>query len=107
MLGIIKTRSRTIAEIARLLETGELRFDTGVVVAEQTERLLAVKGIGPWSANYLAMRVLNHPDAFMETDAGVKHALPHLEPKERLALAEQWRPWRSYAVLCLWNSLAE
>ena len=71
------------------------------------ERLLAVKGIGPWSANYLAMRVLNHPDAFMETDAGVKHALPHLEPKERLALAEHWRPWRSYAVLCLWNSLAE
>ena len=53
------------------------------------------------------MRVLNHPDAFMETDAGVKHALPHLEPKERLELAEQWRPWRSYAVLCLWNSLAE
>lgn len=107
VLGVIKTRSRTIAEIARLLEAGDLRFDAGAVVAEQMERLLAVKGIGPWSANYLAMRVLNHPDAFMETDAGVKHALPHLEPKERLELAEQWRPWRSYAVLCLWNSLAE
>ena len=107
VLGVIKTRSRTIAEIARLLEAGDLRFDAGAVVAEQMERLLAVKGIGPWSAYCLAMRVLSHPDAFMETDAGVKHALPHLEPKERLELAEQWRPWRSYAVLCLWNSLAE
>ena len=77
------------------------------ITADVIGALLAVKGIGPWSANYLAMRVLNHPDAFMETDAGVKHALPHLEPKERLELAEQWRPWRSYAVLCLWNSLAE
>lgn len=107
VLGVIKTRSRTIAEIARLLGEGELCFDAGAVVAEQIERLLAVKGIGPWSANYLAMRVLSYPDAFLEADAGVKHALPDLEPKERLALAEQWRPWRSYANICLWNSLTE
>ena len=69
------------------------------------ERLLAVKGIGPWSANYIAMRTMSYPDAFLETDAGIKHALPDLSPKERLALAEQWRPWRSYANVSLWNSL--
>lgn len=106
-LGVIKTRSRTIAELARLLEEGQLCFDAGAVVTQQIERLLMVKGIGPWSANYLAMRVLCYPDAFLETDAGVKHALPDLEPKERLALAERWRPWRSYANLCLWNSLSD
>lgn len=104
-LGVIKTRSRSILEIARLLEGGELDFGPGALVAEQVERLLAVKGIGPWTANYIAMRVLSHPDAFLESDAGVAHALPGYAPKQRLALAEAWRPWRSYAVMMLWNSL--
>lgn len=105
VLGVIKTRSRTIAEIARLMQVGELDFGAGAIAEEQVERLLAIKGIGPWSANYIAMRTLSHPDAFLETDAGVAHALPDLAPKERLAAAEQWRPWRSYAVINLWNSL--
>ena len=105
-LGVIKTRSRTILAIAELLASGELSFDVDAVVAEQIETLLAIKGIGPWSANYIAMRCMSYPDAFLETDAGIKHALPDYTPKERLALAEQWRPWRSYANICLWNSLA-
>lgn len=104
-LGVIRTRSRTIAEIARLLAEGELDFGSGAIVSEQMERLLAVKGIGPWSANYMAMRILSYPDAFMETDAGIKHALPDFSPAERLRLAEKWRPWRSYATIALWNSL--
>ena len=104
-LGVIRTRSRTIAEIARLLAEGELDFGSGAIVSEQMERLLAVKGIGPWSANYMAMRFLSYPDAFMETDAGIKHALPDFSPAERLRLAEKWRPWRSYAIIALWNSL--
>lgn len=104
-LGVIKTRSRTIAEIARLMEAGELDLGPGANAREQMERLLAVKGIGPWSANYIAMRTMSYPDAFLETDAGIKHALPDLTPKERLALAERWRPWRSYANVSLWNSL--
>ena len=54
-LGVIKARARTIAEVARLA-CSELDFNVGAVVSEQTERLLAVKGIGPWTANYLAMR---------------------------------------------------
>lgn len=107
VLGVIKARSRTIADVARLLEEGTLCFDAGAVVLEQMERLLSVKGIGPWSANYIAMRALCHPDAFLETDAGVRHALPGTDARERLALAERWRPWRSYATLCLWNCLAD
>lgn len=104
-LGVIKTRSRTIAELARLICADSLRFDSSAVVSEQMERLLAVKGIGPWSANYLAMRTMGYPDAFLETDVGIKHALPDRTPAERLALAEAWRPWRSYANICLWNAL--
>lgn len=106
-LGVIKTRSRTIRELARLVVEGELDLGPGVDVHEQMQTLLATKGIGPWSANYIAMRALGYTDAFLETDAGVKHALPDLEPKERLAAAEAWRPWRAYANLCLWNSLGE
>ena len=106
-LGVIKTRSRVIAEIARMLDEGELDFGPSALVDEQMQRLLAVKGIGPWTANYIAMRAMSHPDAFLESDAGVVHALPDLTPKQRLALAESWRPWRSYAVISLWNSLAD
>ncbi len=106
-LGVIRNRSRVIAEIARKLAEGELDLSVSAVVAEQVDRLLSCKGIGPWTANYMAMRIFGHPDVFLEGDAGIKHALPDLSPQERLALAEQWRPWRSYANLCLWNSLSE
>ena len=104
-LGIIRSRSSVIAEIARLILEGELALDATMSPIEQMERLMAIKGIGPWTANYIAMRVLAYTDAFLETDAGVKHALPTLTPKERLAAVENLRPWRSYAVICLWNSL--
>ena len=104
-LGVIRSRSAAIAEIARLVESGELRFDALSDAAEQMGALLSVKGIGPWTANYIAMRALSHPDAFLEKDAGVAHALPGMTPKERLAAVEPCRPWRSYAVIGLWNSL--
>ena len=66
------------------------------------EKLQAIRGIGGWTAQYIAMRTMGWPDAFLETDAGVKHALPDKSAKELLVLAERWRPWRSYAVVNLW-----
>ena len=104
-LGLIRSRTRSILEIARLFDEGELTLDSRSSADEQTRRLLSVKGIGPWTAGYVAMRVLGCSDAFLESDAGVAHALPDLTPKERLALSERWRPYRSYAVISLWNSL--
>ena len=104
-LGVIKTRSRVIRELARLVVEGTLDLVPGADIERQMETLLSIKGIGPWSANYIAMRTLGYTDAFLETDAGVKHALPDLTPEQRLAAAERWRPWRAYANLCLWNSL--
>lgn len=105
VLGVIKNRSAAIREIAYKLENETTPATTDV--AEQIEQLLSIKGIGPWTANYIAMRALSYTDAFLEKDVGVIHALPDTTPKERLALAEQWRPWRSYAVIAMWNSLAE
>ena len=106
-LGVIKTRSRTIEHIARMLASGELDLEDTAHAPEQMQTLLSVKGIGPWTANYIAMRTMSYPDASQETDAGIAHALPDLTPKQRLAAAESWRPWRSYAVIALWNSLVD
>jgi AraC family transcriptional regulator of adaptative response / DNA-3-methyladenine glycosylase II len=51
------------------------------------------------------MRAYSYPDAFLEKDSGVAHALPDMTPKERIETVEPCRPWRSYAVISLWNSL--
>ena len=106
-LGVIRTRSAVIAQIARMLVSGILRFDALADPVEQMNTLLAVKGIGPWTANYIAMRAYSYPDAFLEKDSGVAHALPKMTPKERIESVEPCRPWRSYAVISLWNSLGE
>lgn len=104
-LGVIRSRSRTIRALAELIVSGELEIGPDANTGEQMERLLSVKGIGPWSTGYIAMRTLGYTDAFLETDAGVRHMLPGLSPRERLELVEGCRPWRSYAVMCLWNAL--
>ncbi len=101
-LGVIAARSACIRALAQALEQGELHLDQTADPVAEMEKLLAIRGIGGWTAQYIAMRTMGWPDAFLETDAGVKHALPDRTPKERLALAERWRPWRSYAVMNLW-----
>ena len=76
----------------------------GVDLAETRARLLDLPGIGPWTAEYIAMRALGDPDAWMPTDLGVRHGL------ERLGVgveaAEAWRPYRAHAIMHLWTSSA-
>ena len=93
-LGVIRARSEAILELAE-------RFQQGEVITRN--KLLAIKGIGVWTADYIAMRVLGDTDAFLPTDYGVKTALAPRIQNEMTALAEDWRPWRSYAVMNLWN----
>ena len=102
-LGVTSSRSRTILELARAVTDGSVRLDSCEDAETVMEQLKAIKGIGSWSAQYIAMRTLNWPDAFLETDSGIKRSLPDLSPGERLLKAEAWRPWRSYAVLNLWS----
>lgn len=105
-LGIIATRARTISGLAQAFETGAL--DPGLCLQPEAEmkKLLAIPGIGNWTAHYIAMRAMGWPDAFLETDAGVKKAMEPYTSKELREMAEAWRPWRSYATMTLWNSLA-
>lgn len=104
-LGIIAARARTIYELARAFNGGEIDFDFPAQPEEEMKKLMAIRGIGSWTAQYIAMRAMEWPDAFLETDAGVKKALAPHTPKELLKMAEVWRPWRSYATMNLWNSL--
>jgi AraC family transcriptional regulator of adaptative response / DNA-3-methyladenine glycosylase II len=104
-LGVIASRARTIDELARSIVRGDIDLDRRPRPEEEIKKLMAIRGIGSWTAQYIAMRALEWPDAFLETDVGVKKALEPRTSKEMLEMAEAWRPWRSYAVMNLWNSL--
>ena len=104
-LGIIATRARTICELAKAFEQGKIDFDIPTEPEAEIKKLLAIPGIGNWTAQYIAMRTMEWTDAFLETDVGIKKALEPYSGKELLHIAEAWRPWRSYATINLWNSL--
>ena len=91
------------------LADGRLVIDAGSDRTRIVADLLALPGIGPWTASYVAMRALGDPDMFLPTDLGVRHALEALgvdaTPAAAAALADRWRPWRSYALHHLWASL--
>lgn len=104
-LGIIKARARTILALAQALEGQTIDFDACTNPEAEMRKLMSISGIGEWTAGYIAMRAMGWPDVFLHTDYGVKKALAPRTPKEMLALAETLRPWCSYAVMNLWNSL--
>ncbi len=105
VLGVTSARSNTIFELARSFTQGEVDFDLCAQPEEEIKKLMKINGIGSWTAQYIAMRTMEWTDAFLETDAGVKKALPSYTSKELLKMAEAWRPWRSYATVNLWNTL--
>jgi AraC family transcriptional regulator of adaptative response / DNA-3-methyladenine glycosylase II len=104
-LGVISARAGTIYALASSFVKGEIDFSACIHPEDWLKKLTSIRGIGNWTAQYIAMRVMQWPDAFLETDVGVKKALPGYNSKELLKMAEAWRPWRSYAVVNLWNSL--
>lgn len=102
-LGITAARSACIRTLAEAMNRGEIQIEQSAAPEQEIKKLQSLKGIGSWTAQYIAMRTMGWTDAFLETDAGVKHALPGYSSKELLALAERWKPWRSYAVMNLWG----
>jgi AraC family transcriptional regulator of adaptative response / DNA-3-methyladenine glycosylase II len=73
-------------------------------VERQIDALMQVPGIGPWTAQYIAMRALHWPDAFPGTDLMLLRAAK-ISHRQLHARAEAWRPWRAYATHYLWQSL--
>jgi AraC family transcriptional regulator, regulatory protein of adaptative response / DNA-3-methyladenine glycosylase II len=104
------SRRQTLAGLAGAVASGDLAIDPGAHPDEVRSQLLALPGIGSWTADYIAMRALGDPDAFLPTDLGVRRAIAQLgapdDPRAVAALAERWRPWRAYALAHLWGTLA-
>lgn len=106
-LGLPAARARMLIELARAIAEGRIALQSSTV--ESPDALLAalqeLPGIGPWTAQYLAMRALHDPNAFPAGDLGLRHALAIDRPADRVARAAAWQPFRAYAVMYLWNSL--
>lgn len=108
-IGLVSSRADTLRRVATAVERGELRFDVAREPDEICTTLKSIKGVGDWTAQYVAMRALKNPDAFPASDLGLLKALRYPErmtARELSEKAELWRPWRAYAAMLLWNSLA-
>jgi 3-methyladenine DNA glycosylase/8-oxoguanine DNA glycosylase len=109
-IGLTRARAATVHSAAEALASGALNLAAlRTAPAEEAERALcALPGVGPWTASYVRMRSLGAHDAFPAADLGVIRALAArgVARSEILRVAEGWRPWRAYATLHLWHSLA-
>lgn len=102
-VGLPKKRADTLRAVARAAVDGVFATTD---VERFTEALLAIPGVGPWTASYAAMRVLHHPDAFPAADLGITKTLGVKTAREATDRAENWRPWRAYAAMYLWSTPA-
>jgi AraC family transcriptional regulator of adaptative response / DNA-3-methyladenine glycosylase II len=105
-IGMPRSRRRTLLELCTRLAAGELVLDPAADPGAVRADLLAVPGIGPWTADYVLLRALGDPDAFPAGDLGLRRAARALGlPDDAAGLearAERWRPWRRYAAHHLW-----
>ncbi|MFD1830892.1 AlkA N-terminal domain-containing protein [Streptomyces desertarenae] len=97
-------RRRALRTLAAALADGTVVLDPGADRDEAEQALLALRGIGPWTAGYIRMRALGDPDVFPPGDAGARHGLERIGAGTEHA--EGWRPWRSYALHHLWSAVA-
>jgi AraC family transcriptional regulator of adaptative response / DNA-3-methyladenine glycosylase II len=114
-LGIVKQRQAAIVALANAVASKELYLHPGVKIEDTMAKLRELPGVGDWTAQYIAMRALRWPDAFVAGDVALHKAMglqrqsPPLSPAKTataaLEASQAWRPWRSYAVMRAWTSL--
>lgn len=110
-LGMPRSRGRTLSGVAQALLDNPRIFDPGADLRASVSPLLALWGVGEWTAQYIALRQMRHADAFPVADVGLLNALSALEGRpvtavELLARAEPWRPYRGYGAQLLWTFLS-
>jgi AraC family transcriptional regulator of adaptative response / DNA-3-methyladenine glycosylase II len=103
-LGMTQARARTLVGLAAAVASGAIRLEPESDVEATIDALMGLPGIGAWTANYIAIRALRWPDAFLANDLVVLKALGETRPAHALRRSESWRPWRSYAVMHLWRN---
>lgn len=96
-------RVQALKAVCERVLRGELRFDGGMPADALRDALLAIPGIGPWTAGYIAMRALSDPDAMPAADLVLMRAAGVATPSALDGRAQAWRPWRAYAVMYLWK----
>jgi AraC family transcriptional regulator of adaptative response / DNA-3-methyladenine glycosylase II len=116
-LGIVKQRQAAIVALARAVADKQLQLHPSADIEATMTALRALPGVGDWTAQYIAMRALRWPDAFVAGDVALHKAMglqnqnPPLSPTKTAAAAvaasQVWRPWRSYAVMRAWTSLSQ
>ena len=104
-LGIVRQRVGALQALAAAVVDGRIALHPQAPLQATLDALRALPGIGEWTAQLMALRVLAWPDAWPASDIGLMNALGTRDPKQVAALAEAWRPWRAYAVMRLWHSL--
>jgi len=104
-LGIVRQRVGALQALARAVAEGRLALHRGAPLEPTLALLRSLPGVGEWTAQVIAMRALAWPDAWPASDVGLMNALGTRDPKQVMALAEAWRPWRAYAVMRLWHHL--
>ncbi|KQQ74599.1 DNA methylase [Xanthomonas sp. Leaf131] len=105
-LGLPRARAATLRALASACAQGRLQFGAGQRLPDFIAACTALPGIGPWTAQYVAMRALSHPDAFPAGDLILQQVLgtpERLSERATEARSQAWRPWRAYAVLHLWH----
>ena len=104
-IGIPASRAEAIREFARAVASDALLLDGNQDAAECVDRLCAIRGLGPWTAQYIAMRALSDPDAFPAGDLVLLRAAGIKTTAELERHSERWRPWRAYAAMHLWQGV--
>lgn len=93
-----------LRQLTTLIVQDELVLDSSADYQKTYQQLVSIKGIGAWTASYIAMRSLRWPDAFLGDDYWIKKLLKVSTAKQAEAMAQAWKPWRSYAVIYLWRN---
>ena len=102
--GLVSGRARSLIALAASQESRSIDLDAGASHNPEAviERLMKLPGIGPWTAQYIAMRAFRWPDAFPKEDVAVRRSLGGVTANQAEAMSQAWRPWRSYAVMHAW-----
>lgn len=109
-IGLPGARANTLRGLARAVASGRIDLERAQPLEQWVESLCALPGIGPWTAQYMAMRCLHHPDAFPAGDLVLRKRLGEGAPlpeREAERRSQSWRPWRAYAVAHLWASTTQ
>ena len=106
-LGMPRSRAAALSAVAAAAVADPLMFDANCGLDDAVKRLCAIRGVGEWTAQYIALRQLREPDAFPAADLGLLRAIAGREGRrhssaELLTRADAWRPWRAYAAQHLW-----